>query len=150
MAELCFYKKVFPWIWAKRDKFFKCDLCRLNFVFQKDMLDHFVSNHKTNTCYGCSFCEIRSEDSDFLLMHMQTHHLALIYLCIKCDFQCMSEQEMLRHAELHANKTSKEQRAPLSVKNFVERRCLSCWICSRIFSQPSLLRRHTASCHSGG
>lgn len=150
MAELCFYKKIFPWIKAKREKIFKCDLCNLNFVFQKDMLDHFVSNHKTNTCYSCSFCEIRSGDSDFLLMHMQTHHLAFIYLCMKCDFQCTSKQEMLRHAKLHTNLTSKEQNAPLSGSTFIERRCLSCGICSRIFSQPSLLRTHVFYHHSGG
>lgn len=150
MAELCFYKKIFPWIKAKREKIFKCDLCSLNFVFQKDMLDHFVSNHKTNTCYGCSFCEVLSEDSDFLLMHMQTLHLAFIYLCMKCDFQCTSKQEMLQHAESHTNTMSKEQSTLLSSKTFIERRCLSCSICTRIFSQPSLLRRHVVYHHSGG
>ncbi|XP_041082348.1 zinc finger protein 345-like [Polyodon spathula] len=137
---------------------FKCTVCCQSFSQRGELRAHLPA-HANLRSYGCGRCGKRFTQAEGLQAHRETHgpqsgSPERSYPCRDCGLRFFWLSDLQSHGRSH-------HAAPLPGKKFTElfvdpqtrqiqvrERSLQCEVCAKGFSQPSDLKRHTAT-HAG-
>lgn len=94
--------------------------------------------------YCCDLCAQSFDIKSYLSMHLEMHHLKLRrYECNVCDYKAYFESSINSHKLIHRPKTN----CPVCLKMVADMTAhmrvhvkVTCPICQRIYSKPSLLQ----------
>nr|XP_032528258.1 zinc finger and BTB domain-containing protein 17-like isoform X1 [Danaus plexippus plexippus] len=81
-----------------KNRVFKCEMCVQGFTadgYEK----HIKKFHSKSADYECHYCGRRMKSKRSLTLHIRRHYRK--YVCLSCDYSCLSVCDMKRHAIIH-------------------------------------------------
>lgn len=134
----------------------KCDFCPKRFSTKGELMLHTLSHSKT---YNCDICSSNFKNESNLERHLMSHIEKESFKCSTCDESFDTILKLKEHSQKHSlsknpwmcEKCSESfpTRNELVVhkKSHIKKRQFECEICSKQFSQYSLLKKHSLSVH---
>ena len=144
---------------------FKCIFCDLDFENQLQMNEHDTKNHKLNDNYTCISCgHVSTEKKDIVQHFLIEHKNKMLFNCSKCAEILMSYMEALLHMKrdhglkldkntcpicmMEITDASKKMKKHMALEHGVGK--FSCQTCDRKFIEEKGLQFHNKRYHENG
>ena len=128
----------------------KCSYCQKYFDEKSDLERH-LNEHKNDRSFTCKICNSRVEEYSRLSNHLEEIHQVIferakgVYVCIKCETELHSSNELIEHLKKHDAKESEPMVEVKNIDNLRMPKSFNCKFCSTTFAFKSLLQKHESS-----